>query len=92
MGYAAAAVSDPKAEFEAKAIGAPAWWNRLWVLTCRAASSTAKGPPLSWHSLQVMVVLAELAIMSLPWTLRGDTHDSRHQTGLWCDNRHGFTR
>jgi hypothetical protein len=53
------------AESEVIAVGLPAWWSRLWVATCKAASSTVKGPPLSWHLEQVMVVLAALMVMSL---------------------------
>jgi hypothetical protein len=56
---------DASAELEAKAVGLPAWWSLLWVAACKAASSTVKGPPLSWHLEQVMVVVAALMVMSL---------------------------
>jgi hypothetical protein len=62
IGYATAGWSD--VEVTATAVGAPAWWNRSWVAACIAASSRVKGPPLSWHTEHVMVVLAELVIMS----------------------------
>ncbi len=63
--YAASAFPDAAPGLQAKAVGLRPWCNRSWVATCKAASSTLNGPPLSWHLQQIMVVLAALMVTSL---------------------------